>query len=97
MTIKQYVQNEDVKRKLFNWNWVTRKPEKFEAYNKLLEYFLSIPEVKKLDSKREVLFYWYLYMGTLQDHVLNGKNEKSNGIVKKCPLLEKELKILFEK
>ena len=94
MTIKQYVQNEDVKRKLFNWNWVTRKPEKFEAYNKLLEYFLSIPEVKKLDSKRELLFYWYLYMGTLEDYVLNGK---SNGIVKKCPLTEEELKTLFGK
>ena len=97
MTIKQYIQNEDVKRKLFNWSWATTKPAKFEAYNKLLGYFLSIPEVKKLDSKRETLFYWYLYDGALQDHVLNGKNEKSNGIVKKCPLSEKELKILFEK
>ena len=94
--MKQYIQNEDVKRKLLNWNWATTKPKKFEAYNKLLEYFLSIPEVKKLDSKREILFYYYLYCGTLQDHVLNGKNEKSNGIVKKCPLSEKELKILFE-
>ena len=97
MTLKQYIQNEDVKRKLFDWSWVTTKPEKFNAYNKLLEYFLSIPEVKKLDSKRETLFYWLLYCGTLEDYVLNGKNEKSNGIVKKCPLLEKELKILFEK
>lgn len=94
MTIKQYIKNENVKLKLFDWNWATTKPEKFEAYNKLLEDFLSIPEVKKLDSKRETLFYWYLYMGTLEDYVLNGK---SNGIVKKCPLTEEELKILFEK
>ena len=94
MKLKQYIQNENIKLKLFDWNWATTKPEKFNAYNKLLEDFLSIPEVKKLDSKRETLFYWLLYCGTLEDYVLNGKD---NGIVKKCPLTEEELKILFEK
>ena len=92
MKLKQYIQNEDVKRKLFNWNWATTKPGKFSAYNKLLDSFLSLPEVKHISRKREALFYWYLYCGVLQDYVLNGK---SNGIVKKCSLSEEELKILF--
>lgn len=95
MKLKQYIQNEDVKLYLFDWNWATTKPEKFSAYNKLLEDFLSKPEVKKLHSKRETLFYWYLYCGVLQDYTLNGQDEKPNGIVKKCPLTKKELKILF--
>ena len=93
MKLKQYIQNEDAKINLFNWNWATTKPEKYAAYNKLLEDFLSKPEAKKLSSKRETLFYWYLYCGVLQDYILNGK--EGNGIVKKCPLSEKELKTLF--
>lgn len=94
MKLKQYIQNEDVKLKLFDWSWATTKPEKFNAYNKLLEDFLQKPEIVKLKSKRETLFYWYLYCGTLEDYTLNGK---PNGIVKKCPLTEEELKILFGK
>lgn len=93
MTIKQYIQNEDVKRKLFNWNWATKNPDKFKVYNKLIEDFLSKPEVKKLHSKRETYFFWLLYCGTLQDYTLNGKE---NGIVEKCPLSEEELQILFK-
>lgn len=92
MKLKKYIQNGDVKLHLFNWNWATTKPEKFSAYNKLLEDFLSKPEIEELDSKRGVLFYWYLYCGTLQDYALNGKE---NGIVKKCPLSKKELQLLF--
>ena len=90
---KQYIQNADVKLGLFDWAWATKDTEKFKAYNKLLEDFLSMPEVKHLSRKRDVLFYWYLYCGVLQDYVLN---EKSNGIVKKCPLSKRELKALFE-
>ena len=90
MTLKQYIQAEGIKRRLFSWAW----PEtKRAAHDKLLEEFLSKPEIKKLNSKREVLFYWYLYCGTLQDYVLNGNK---NGIVEKCPLTKKELKIIFE-
>lgn len=90
MTLKQYIQNESIKRSLFSWSW----PEtKRAAYNKLLEDFLQKPEVKRLTSKREVLFYWYLYCGTLEDYILNGK---TNGIVEKCPLTKKELEIIFE-
>lgn len=95
-TTKQYIQNADVKLKLFDWAWATKDTEKFKAYNKLLEDFLSMPEVKHLSRKRDVLFYWYLYCGVLQDHVLNGKNEKLNGIIKKCPLSIRERKTLFE-
>lgn len=94
MKLKQYIQNEDVKLQLFNWSWATTKPEKFSVYNKLLEDFLSKPEVKKLYSKRETLFYWSLYMGALEDYALYN-NTESYDIVKKCPLTKKELKTLF--
>lgn len=85
MKLKQYIQNEDAKLQLFNWRWATTKPEKFSVYNKLLEDFLSKPEVKKLHSKRETLFYWSLYMGVLEDYALYSNTESSD-IVKKCLL-----------
>lgn len=94
MKLKQYIQNEDVLLKLFDWSWATTKPDKFKAYNKLLEDFLSKPEIKKLNSKRRTLFYWSLYMGALEDYALYN-NIESSGIVKKCPLTKKELKLLF--
>ncbi len=89
MRIDQYIKSESIKRKLFSWAWTEIKRD---AYDKLLADFLSKPEIKKLNSKREVLFYWYLYCGTLQDYVLNGNK---NGIVEKCPLTKKELQLLF--
>lgn len=95
MNIKQYIQNSDKRLRLFYWKWVTKEPEKFSAYNKLLEDFLSKPEIKKLSSKRETLFYWSLYCGALQSFVLNNDKEKLEKLVKKCPLSKKELKILF--
>lgn len=95
MKLKQYIQNEDVLLKLFDWSWSTTKPEKFSVYNKLLEDFLSKPEIKKLYSKRETLFYWSLYCGALQSFVLNNDKEKLEKLVKKCPLSKKELQLLF--
>lgn len=95
MTTKQYIQNKDTKLGLFDWAWATKDTEKFSAYNKLLEDFLSKPEIKKLSSKRETLFYWSLYCGALQSFVLNNDKEKLEKLVKKCPLSKKELKILF--
>lgn len=94
--LKQYIQNEDVILKLFDWSWATTKPDKFKTYNKLLEDFLSKPEIKKLHSKRSVLFYWSLYCGALQSFVLNNNDkEKLEKLVKNCPLSKKELNILF--
>lgn len=95
MTTKQYIQNADAKLKLFDWAWATKDTEKFSAYNKLLEDFLSKPEIKKLSSKRETLFYWSLYCGALQSFVLNNDKEKLEKLVKKCPLSKRELKTLF--
>ena len=90
MRIDQYIKSESIKRRLFSWAWSETKRN---AYDKLLEDFLSKPEVEELDSRKKVLFYWYLYCGTLQDYVLNGKD---NGIVGKCPLSEEELQKLFK-
>ena len=92
---KQYIQNSDQRLRLFYWKWVTKEPEKLYAYNKLLEDFLSKPEIKKLSSKGETLFYWSLYCDALQSLVLNNDKEKLEKLVKKCPLSKKELKILF--
>ena len=96
MTIKQYIQNKDVKLGLFDWWWATKDTEKYRIYNALLDSFLSISEVKRLKSKGKVLFYWNLYCGALQSFVLTDDKEKLNCIIKKCPLSEKELQILFE-
>ena len=95
MNIKQYIQNSDQRLRLFYWKWVTKEPEKLQVYDKILENFLSMPEVKRLHSNAEIYFFWNLYCGALQDYVLNGKNEKLNDIIKKCHLSKKELKILF--
>ena len=95
MTIKQYIQNSDQRLHLFYWKWVTKEPEKLQVYDKILENFLSMPEVKRLHSNAEIYFFWNLYCGALQDYALNGKNEKLNDIIKKCHLSKKELKILF--
>ena len=95
MKLKQYIQDEDAKIKLFEWGWATTKPDKFKTYNKLLEDFLSKTEIKKIYSKRSVLFYWSLYCGALQSFVLNNDKEKLEKLVKKCPLTKKELQILF--
>ena len=94
MKLEHYIKNEDVKLKLFDWSWATTKPEKFNAYNKLLSDFLQKPEVKKLYSKRAVLFYWSLYMGALEAYVIY-EDKESLDIVKKCPLTEDELQVLF--
>lgn len=95
MTTKQYIQNKDVKLKLFNWAWATTDTEKYRIYNVLLDNFLSDKEVVKLKFRPRVLYHWSLYCGALQDFVLNGKNDKPNDIVKKCPLSVRELKTLF--
>lgn len=95
MNIKQYIQNSDQRLRLFYWKWVTKEPEKLYAYNKLLEDFLSKPEVKRLHSNAEIYFFWNLYCGALQSFVLNNDKEKLEKLVKKCPLSKKELKILF--
>lgn len=95
MNIKQYIQNSDQRLRLFYWKWVTKEPEKLQVYDKILENFLSMPEVKRLHSNAEVYFFWNLYCGALQDYVINGKNEKLNGIIKRCPLSKRELGTLF--
>ena len=95
MTIKQYIQNKDVKLGLFDWAWATKEPEKLRVYDKILESFLSIPEVKRLHSNAETYFFWNLYCGAIQDYTLNGKNEKLNDLIKKCPLSKRELGTLF--
>lgn len=96
MTIKQYVQNKDVKLKLFNWSWSTTDPEKFRVYNALLDDFLAKPEVAKQKFRPKVLWFWHLYCGALQDFVLNGKvSEKLEDIVKRCPLSKRELNTLL--
>ena len=95
MTTKQYIQNSDQRLRLFYWKWVTKEPEKLQVYDKILESFLSMPEVKRLHSNAETYFFWNLYCGALQDYILNGKNEKLNDIIKKCPLSKRELETLF--
>lgn len=96
MTVKQYVQNKDVKLKLFNWSWATKDTEKYRIYNALLDDFLAKPEVARLTFKPKILFHWHLYCGALQSYALNGKVlEKLEAIVKQCPLSESELKRLF--
>lgn len=95
MDIKQYIQNSDQRLRLFYWKWATKEPEKLQVYDKILENFLSMPEVKRLHSNDEIYFFWHLYCGALEDYTLNCKNEKLNDIIKKCPLSKKELKILF--
>lgn len=95
MTIKQYIQNKDVKLKLFDWAWATKDTEKYRIYNALLDNFLSDKDVAKLKFRPKILFMWHLYCGALQDYTLNGKNEKLNGIIKRCPLSKRELETLF--
>ena len=96
MTIKQYIQNKDVKLGLFDWAWATKDTEKYRIYNALLDNFLSDKAVARLKLKLKILFMWHLYCGALQDYTLNGKNEKLNDIIKKCPLSKRELGTLFE-
>ena len=95
MTIKQYIQNKDVKLGLFDWAWATKDTEKYRIYNALLDNFLSDKAVAKLRFRLKILFMWHLYCGALQDYTLNGKNEKLNDIIKKCPLSKRELETLF--
>ena len=95
MTIKQYIQNKDVKLKLFDWAWATNDTEKYRIYNALLDNFLSDKDVVKLKFRPKILFMWHLYCGALQDYTLNGKNEKLNDIIKRCPLSVRERKTLF--
>ena len=92
---KQYIINIDVKLKLFDWTWATNDTEKYRIYNALLDNFLSDKDVAKLKFRPKILFMWHLYCGTLQDYTLNGKNEKLNGIIKRCPLSKRELGTLF--
>lgn len=95
MTIKQYIMNTDAKLKLFDWAWATKDTEKYRIYNALLDNFLSDKAVAKLKLKLKILFMWHLYCGALQDYTLNGKNEKLNDIIKRCPLSVRERKTLF--
>ena len=95
MTIKQYIQNKDVKLKLFDWAWATKDTEKYRIYNALLDNFLSDKDVAKLKFRLKILFMWHLYCGALQYYTLNGKNEKLDDIIKKCPLSKRELETLF--
>lgn len=92
MTIKQFIQNSDNRKGLFNWAWATKDTEKYRIYNALLDNFLAKPDVAKLMFKKKILFYWHLYTGALQDYALN---DKPNDIVKKCPLSKREMKCLF--
>ena len=95
MTIKQYIINIDVKLKLFDWAWATKDTEKYRIYNALLDNFLSDKAVAKLKFRPKILFMWHLYCGALQDYTLNGKNEKLNDIIKRCPLSVRERETLF--
>ena len=95
MTIKQYIQNKDVKLKLFDWAWATKDTEKYRIYNARLDNFLSDKDVAKLKFRPKILFIWHLYCGALQDYTLNGKNEKLDSIIKRCPLSVRERKTLF--
>lgn len=97
MTTKQYIQNKDVKLKLFSWAWATTDPEKFRVYNALLDDFLAKPEVAKQKFRPKILWFWHLYCGALQDYALNGSNSKAEQekLVKQCPLSGRELKTLF--
>ena len=95
MTIKQYIINIDVKLKLFDWAWATKDTEKYRIYNALLDNFLSDKDVAKLKFRPKILFIWHLYCGALQDYTLNGKKEKLNNIIKRCPLSKRELETLF--
>ena len=95
MTTKQYIQNKDIKLGLFDWAWATKDTEKYRIYNALLDNFLSDKDVAKLKFKPKILFMWNLYCGALQDYTLNGKNEKLNDIIKRCPLSVREIKTLF--
>lgn len=96
MTIKQYIQNKDVKLKLFNWSWATTDPERYRIYNVLLDDFLTRQEIAKLQFKKKVLYYWSLYCGALQAYVLNNESNKTlDKLVKKCPLSKREMKCLF--
>ena len=95
MNIKQYIRNSDQRLRLFYWKWVTKEPEKLRVYDKLLENFLSDKDVAKLKFKPKILFMWHLYCGALQDYILNGKKEKLNSILKRCPLSKRELETLF--
>jgi len=90
---KQYIINIDVKLKLFDWTWATKDTEKYRIYNALLDNFLSDKDAVKFRPK--ILFMWHLYCGALQTYVLNGKNEKLNDIIKRCPLSKRELETLF--
>lgn len=95
MTTKQYIQNKDVKLKLFDWTWATKDTEKYRIYNALLDNFLSDKAVAKLKFRPKILFMWHLYCGALQSFVLNNDKEKLEKLVKKCPLSKRELKTLF--
>lgn len=92
---KQYIINIDVKLKLFDWTWATKDTEKYRIYNALLDNFLSDKDAVKLKFRPKILFMWHLYCGALQTYVLNGKNEKLNDIIKRCPLSKRELETLF--
>ena len=95
MTIKQYIQNKDVKLGLFDWGWATKDTEKYRIYNALLDNFLSDKAVARLKLKLKILFMWHLYCGALQSFVLTNDKEKLDKIVKKCPLSKRELGTLF--
>ena len=95
MTIKQYIQNKDVKLKLFDWALATKDTEQYRIYNALLDDFLSDKDVAKLKFKPKILFMWHLYCGALQSFVLTNDKEKLDKIVKKCPLSKRELETLF--
>lgn len=94
MTTKQYIQNKDNKLGLFNWAWATYDTETYRVYNALLDDFLAKPDVSSLKFKKKVLFFWHLYTGSLQDFVLNGKQDDE--IMKHCPLSKRELNTLFK-
>lgn len=96
MTIKQFIQNSDVKLKLFDWAWATKDTEKYRIYNALLDDFLAKKDVAKLMFKPKVLYHWHLYCGALQAYVIaNESNETLDKLVKICPLSNSELKRLF--
>ena len=94
-SIKQYIQNADVKLKLFDWAWATKDTEKYRIYNALLDNFLSDKDVAKLKFNKKTYFFWSLYCGALQSFVLTNDKEKLDKIVKKCPLSKRELETLF--